>query len=47
MIGLGLVVFIMDFVGGVLFVKLLNLFCKEKVNLMIGVVGIFVFLMFS
>ncbi len=31
-IGLGLVAFIMDSVGGVLFAKLLNLFRKEKVN---------------
>lgn len=46
-IGLGLVVFIMDLVGGVFFVKFLNLFRKEKINLMIGAVGIFVFLMFS
>ncbi|MBO6456168.1 sodium ion-translocating decarboxylase subunit beta, partial [Enterococcus faecalis] len=35
-IGLGLVAFIMDSVGGVLFAKFLNLFRKEKINPMIG-----------
>lgn len=34
--GLGLVAFIFDTVGGVLFAKLLNLFCKKKVNPMVG-----------
>jgi sodium ion-translocating decarboxylase beta subunit len=40
---LGLVAFIFDTVGGVLFGKLLNLFCKEKVNPMIGAAGISAF----
>ena len=35
-IGLGLVAFIMDSVGGVLFAKFLNLFRKEKINPMIA-----------
>lgn len=39
-IGLGLVAFVMDSVGGVLFAKLLNLFRKEKINPMIGAAGI-------
>lgn len=46
-IGLGLVAFIMDSVGGVLFAKLLNLFRKEKVNPMIGAAGISAFPMSS
>lgn len=40
---LGLVAFIFDTVGGVLFVKLLNLFTKKKMNPMIGAAGISAF----
>lgn len=46
-IALGLVAFIMDSVGGVLFAKFLNLFLKDKVNPMIGVAGISAFPMSS
>ncbi|MCT8192937.1 sodium ion-translocating decarboxylase subunit beta, partial [Pseudomonas monteilii] len=46
-IGLGLVAFIMDSVGGVLFAKVLNLFRKEKINPMIGAAGISAFTMSS
>ncbi len=46
-IALGLVAFIMDSIGGVLFAKLLNLFRKEKVNPMIGAAGISAFPMSS
>ena len=42
-LGLGLVAFIMDTAGGVLFAKLLNLFMKEKINPMIGAAGISAF----
>ncbi len=42
-IGLGLVAFVMDSVGGVLFAKLLNLFRHEKINPMIGACGISAF----
>ncbi len=42
-LGLGLVAFVFDTVGGVLFAKLLNLFCKTKVNPMIGATGISAF----
>ena len=41
--GLGLVAFIFDTVGGVLFAKLLNLFLKKKINPMIGAAGISAF----
>ena len=41
--GLGLVAFIVDTAGGVLFAKLLNLFMKNKVNPMIGAAGISAF----
>ncbi len=41
--GLGLVAFILDSVGGVLFAKLLNLFTKNKVNPMVGAAGISAF----
>lgn len=41
--GLGLVAFIIDTAGGVLFAKLLNLFSKKKVNPMIGAAGISAF----
>jgi len=42
-LGLGLVAFIIDTAGGVLFAKLLNLFSKKKVNPMIGAAGISAF----
>ncbi|MEM1485491.1 sodium ion-translocating decarboxylase subunit beta [Oscillospiraceae bacterium PP1C4] len=41
--GLGLVAFVMDTVGGVLFAKVMNLFLKEKINPMIGAAGISAF----
>lgn len=41
--GLGLAAFVLDSIGGVLFAKLLNLFCKNKVNPMIGAAGISAF----
>ncbi|MBQ4354609.1 MAG: sodium ion-translocating decarboxylase subunit beta [Clostridia bacterium] len=41
--GLGLVAFIFDTAGGVLFAKLLNLFLKKKINPMIGAAGISAF----
>jgi len=41
--GLGLVAFIVDTAGGVLFAKLLNLFLKKKINPMIGAAGISAF----
>ena len=46
-IGLGLVAFIFDTAGGVLFAKLLNLFLKQKINPMIGAAGISAFPMAS
>lgn len=46
-IALGLVAFIMDSVGGVLFAKFLNFFLKDKVNPMIGAAGISAFPMSS
>ncbi|MBQ7302934.1 MAG: sodium ion-translocating decarboxylase subunit beta [Clostridia bacterium] len=42
-LGLGLVAFIVDTAGGVLFAKFLNLFLKKKVNPMIGAAGISAF----
>jgi sodium ion-translocating decarboxylase beta subunit len=42
-IAMGLVAFIFDTAGGVLFAKLLNLFLKNKVNPMIGAAGISAF----
>jgi len=42
-LGLGLVAFVVDTAGGVLFAKLLNLFMKKKVNPMIGAAGISAF----
>lgn len=42
-LGLGLIAFIFDTVGGVLFAKVLNLFVKKKVNPMIGAAGISAF----
>lgn len=40
---IGLVAFVFDTIGGVLFAKLLNLFTKEKINPMIGAAGISAF----
>ena len=42
-LGLGLIAFIVDTAGGVLFAKLLNLFSKKKINPMIGAAGISAF----
>ena len=42
-LGLGLVAFIFDTAGGVLFAKILNLFLKKKINPMIGAAGISAF----
>ena len=42
-IALGLVAFVFDTVGGVLFAKFINLFSKKKVNPMIGATGISAF----
>ena len=42
-LGLGLVAFVVDTAGGVLFAKLLNLFSKNKINPMIGAAGISAF----
>ncbi len=42
-IGLGLIAFIVDTAGGVLFAKFLNLFSKKKINPMIGAAGISAF----
>ena len=46
-LGLGLVAFIFDTAGGVMFAKFLNLFRKEKINPMIGAAGISAFPMSS
>ncbi|WP_035051537.1 sodium ion-translocating decarboxylase subunit beta [Carnobacterium pleistocenium] len=46
-IAFGLVAFVMDTIGGVLFAKLLNVFRKEKINPMIGGAGISAFPMSS
>ena len=40
---LGLVAFIFDTVGGVVFAKIINLFAKKKINPMIGACGISAF----
>ena len=42
-LGLGLIAFMFDTVGGVLFAKIMNLFVKNKVNPMIGAAGISAF----
>ena len=42
-LGLGLVAFVFDTAGGVLFAKVLNLFLKKKINPMIGAAGISAF----
>ncbi len=44
---LGLVAFVFDTVGGVMFAKLINLFSKKKINPMIGAAGISAFPMAS
>lgn len=44
---IGLLAFVFDTVGGVLFAKLINLFRKEKINPMIGAAGISAFPMSS
>lgn len=44
---IGLVAFIFDTIGGVLFAKLMNLFLREKINPMIGAAGISAFPMSS
>jgi oxaloacetate decarboxylase beta subunit len=41
--GLGLVAFVMDTIGGVLFAKIMNLFSKNKINPMVGAAGISAF----
>ena len=46
-LGLGMVAFMFDTFGGVLFAKILNLFFKEKINPMIGAAGISAFPMAS
>lgn len=45
--GLGLIAFVFDTAGGVLFAKFLNLFSKKKINPMIGAAGISAFPMSS
>lgn len=42
-LSLGLVAFVFDSIGGVLFAKLLNLFSKNKINPMVGAAGISAF----
>jgi oxaloacetate decarboxylase beta subunit len=42
-LALGLIAFVFDTIGGVLFAKLMNLFLKNKVNPMIGATGISAF----
>jgi oxaloacetate decarboxylase beta subunit len=42
-LGLGLIAFFLDTVGGILFAKFLNLFLKSKINPMIGATGISAF----
>ncbi|MEG2698836.1 MAG: sodium ion-translocating decarboxylase subunit beta, partial [Ruthenibacterium sp.] len=44
---LGLIAFVFDTIGGVLFAKFLNLFTKKKINPMIGACGISAFPMSS
>lgn len=41
--GLGLVAFVVDTVGGILLAKLMNLFARQKINPMIGAAGISAF----
>lgn len=42
-IGMGLIAFIFDSAGGILFAKVMNLFSKNKINPMIGAAGISAF----
>jgi oxaloacetate decarboxylase beta subunit len=42
-IGMGLIAFIFDTAGGILFAKVMNLFSKNKINPMIGAAGISAF----
>ena len=42
-LALGIVAFVFDTIGGVMFAKLLNLFSKKKINPMIGATGISAF----
>ncbi len=42
-LGLGLIAFVFDTVGGVMFAKFMNIFSKNKVNPMIGAAGISAF----
>ncbi|HHX28705.1 MAG: sodium ion-translocating decarboxylase subunit beta [Bacillota bacterium] len=42
-IGMGLVAFVLDTAGGVIFAKILNLFLKRKVNPMVGACGLSAF----
>ncbi len=44
---LGLIAFIFDTIGGVLFAKIINIFSKKKINPMIGAAGISAFPMAS
>ncbi len=44
---LGLIAFVFDTIGGVLFAKLINLFSKNKINPMVGAAGISAFPMSS
>lgn len=44
---LGLVAFVLDSIGGVMFAKFLNLFSKDKINPMVGAAGISAFPMSS
>ena len=44
---LGLIAFILDTIGGVMFAKFLNLFSKKKINQMVGAAGISAFPMSS
>lgn len=41
--GMGVLAFVLDTIGGVLFVKLVNLFTKNKINPMVGAAGISAF----
>ncbi len=44
---LGLVAFVLDSIGGVMFAKILNIFSKKKINPMVGAAGISAFPMSS
>ena len=46
-IGLGLLAFVFDTIGGIVFVKILNIFSKKKINPMVGAAGISAFPMAS